>query len=91
MEYNRTVKYVIIGNLHVRLTFNLGKANKIFYYSYKEHPKISSIAKFGGEMLQNMENIASQSLKICIYLYYAMKKLPLLSRNCGKNGNFFLA
>ena len=22
-----------IGNLHVRLIFNLGKANKIFYYS----------------------------------------------------------
>ena len=40
-----------IGNLHVRLTFNLGKANKIFYYSYKEHPKIRRIAKFGGEML----------------------------------------
>ena len=26
------VKY-IMDNLHVRLTFNLGKANKIFYYS----------------------------------------------------------
>ena len=23
---------LIIGNLHVRLTFNLGKTNKIFYY-----------------------------------------------------------
>ena len=42
---------VSIGNLHVRLTFNLGKTNKIFHYSYKEHPKISRIAKFGGEML----------------------------------------
>ena len=40
-----------IDDLHVRLTFNLGKTNKIFYHSYKEHPKISRTAKFGGEML----------------------------------------
>ena len=40
-----------MDNLHARLTFNLGKTNKIFYYSLKEHPKISRIAKFGGEML----------------------------------------
>ena len=32
-----------MDNLHVRLTFNLGKTNKMFYYS--------TIAKFGGEML----------------------------------------
>ena len=40
-----------MDDLHVRLTFNIGKTNKIFYYSLKEHPKISRIAKFGGEML----------------------------------------
>ena len=40
-----------MDNLHVRLTFNLGKTSKIFYYSWKERPKISRIAKFGGEML----------------------------------------
>ena len=40
-----------MDNLHVRLTFNLAKTSKIFYYNQKEHPKISTIAKFGGEML----------------------------------------
>ena len=40
-----------IDDLHVRLTFNLGKTNTIFYYSQKEHPKFSRIAKFGGEIL----------------------------------------
>ena len=38
-----------------------------------------------------MENMASQSLKICIYLYYARKKLPLLIQFQLKSGNFFLA
>ena len=49
----------LMDNLHVRITFNLGKTNKIFYDSYNGHPKISTIAKLGGEMLQNTENIAS--------------------------------
>ena len=40
-----------MDNLHNRLTFDLGKKNKIFYYSQKEDPKISRIAEFGGEML----------------------------------------
>ena len=44
---NLWFKMTLMDNLHVRLTFNLGKTNKIFYYSYK----ISRIAKFGGEML----------------------------------------
>ena len=39
------------GNLHYRLTLNLGRKSKIFYYNLKEHPKIGRIAKFGGEML----------------------------------------
>ena len=39
------------GNLNNRLTFDRGKKNKIFYYSQKEDPKISRIAKFGGEIL----------------------------------------
>ena len=37
-----------------------------------------------------MENIASQSLQICVHLYYARKKLPLLRHFQLKNGNFFL-
>ena len=41
----------LMDNLHNRLTFNPCKTNEILYYSYKEHPKISRIAKFGGEML----------------------------------------
>ena len=40
-----------IHSLHNRLTFDLGKKNKIFYYNQKEHLKISRIAKLGGEML----------------------------------------
>ena len=34
-----------------RLYFDIGKKNEIHHYSYKEHLKISKIAKFGGEML----------------------------------------
>ena len=60
-----------MDNLHVRLTFNLAKTNKIFYYSLKEHPKISRIAKFGGEMLENMENMASQ---ICKFVYICITR-----------------
>ena len=41
----------LMGNLHYRPNFNPGEINKIFYYSSKEHLKISRIAKFGGEML----------------------------------------
>ncbi len=32
-----------------RLNLDLGKKNKIHHYSYKEHPKVSKIAKFGRE------------------------------------------
>ena len=53
-----------IDNLHHRPTVNLGKTNEIPHYSQKEHPKISRIAKFGGEMLQNTENTAPRSLQI---------------------------
>ena len=38
-------------NLHNRLISNLGKKNKIVCYNWKEDPKISKIAKFGGEIL----------------------------------------
>ena len=47
-EALRAVK--LMDNLHNRLTFDLGKKSKIFYYSQKEDPKISRIAEFGGEM-----------------------------------------
>ena len=43
--------YWLMGNLHYRPNFNPGKMNEIFYYSSKEHVKISRIAKFGGEKL----------------------------------------
>ena len=38
-------------NLHNRQKVGLGRKNEIFYYSKKEDPKISRMAKFGGEML----------------------------------------
>ena len=40
-----------INNLHNKLTSDLGKKNKMFYYSQKKQLKISRTAKFGGEML----------------------------------------
>ena len=37
---------------------------KIFHHSLKKHPKINKIAKVGGEMLENMENIVARSFQI---------------------------
>jgi hypothetical protein len=34
------------------------------HHSWKEHMRISKIAKFGGKILQNKDNMASQSLHI---------------------------
>ena len=53
MDIENAVIFVdfLMGNLHDRPNFNPGKINKTFYYSSKEHLKISRIAKFGGEML----------------------------------------
>ena len=70
-----------MDSLHYRPNFNPGKINKIFYHCSIEHLKISRIGKFGGEMLSNEENIASQSLLICIQMYYALKSLPLFRQN----------
>ena len=38
--------------------FDQDKKNEIQYHSWKEHPKMSKIAKVGCELLQNEENIA---------------------------------
>ena len=57
-----------MDNLRNRLTFDLGKLNKIFYYSQKEDPKVSRIAEFGGEMLYNTENMGLLNLQI-LYLF----------------------
>ena len=70
-----------MGNLYYRPNFNPGKMNKIFCYSSKEHLQISRIAKFGCEMLQIEENIASRSLRISIQMYYARKSLLLFRQN----------
>ena len=40
-----------MDNLHVRLNVDLGKQNKIYHHSSKEHLKVSKIAKFGCQML----------------------------------------
>jgi hypothetical protein len=39
-------------------SYQLDKKYEIYHYSSKEHLKISKIAKFGCEMLQNTENMA---------------------------------
>ena len=43
--------------------------SKIFHHSQKEHAKISEITKFGGDMLQNMENIENIVLRSSPVLY----------------------
>jgi hypothetical protein len=40
-----------IPAIEYRLNFDLGKKNKIHHHNWKEHVKISKIAKFGREML----------------------------------------
>ena len=35
---------------YFRITFDLGKTNKIVYYVLKEHSTIGRVAMFGGEM-----------------------------------------
>ena len=53
MSYNQGLvvqKETLIANEHYRLDFNLGKINEIFQHSWKEHLKITKIAKFGYEI-----------------------------------------
>ena len=67
-----------MDNLHNRPEVELG--TKSFTTArIKEDLKISEIASFGGEMLENMENIILQSFQfLYLRLYYARKKLPFL-------------
>ncbi len=46
------------------LNFGPDRKNKIHHYIYKEHLRVSEIAKFAREMLQNAENIAVQISRI---------------------------
>ena len=71
VNLNRPTRIVVLcmtpglmDNSHVRLQFDLGKENKIYHQSSKEHLKISTTAKFGWQLLENTENIASRSLQI---------------------------
>ena len=41
---------------------------------------MSQTAQFGGEMVENTENIAVQSVQIFYIFVYARKKLPFLPR-----------
>ena len=66
-------------NLHSRLTFNLDRKNEIFYYSQKEDPTISRIAKFGGEMLLNTENIVLRSLQILYIFVLPVEKVSIFA------------
>ena len=70
----------------IRVNFDLGKKNKIYHHSWKEHLGISKIAKFGFEMFSNAENIALQSLQILyIYLYKAQKSVTILANGVTNN------
>ena len=50
------------------LNFYLVNMKKIFQRSQKEHLKISKIAEFGGEMLQNTKNITQRRFRILYIL-----------------------
>ncbi len=54
-----------MDRLHNGQNFEKFRNSKIHYYSIKEHLKLSKIAKFGCEMLKNVNNIT--------LLYYARK------------------
>ena len=54
--------------------------NKILYYSWKEHLKLSKIRKFGSEMLQITENI---DLRILYNLYYTRKPTTFKPKIAG--------
>jgi hypothetical protein len=62
-----------------RRNSDLDKKNEIHYHSWKEHLKMSKIAKFGCELLWNEENIALWSLKI-LYIFGITR---------GKNNHFW--
>jgi hypothetical protein len=65
-----------------QLIFYLDKKDEIYHYSSKEHPKISKIAKFGCEMLQNTENMALRNsvANFDILVLRAEKCTPLSAR-----------
>jgi hypothetical protein len=51
----------------------------------KEHTKMSKFAKFGCEMLYNVENIALQSLQILYTFVCCVRKLLPFRPKCGRN------
>ena len=54
LKMNKKLKnqffFILMGNFHNRLHFELGKIDGVSYYSWKEDPKISKNAKFGFEI-----------------------------------------
>ena len=54
--------------------------NQIFRYSWKEHVKLSKIAKSSGKMLWITENIARQSLRI-LYTVLRAEKPTIFGQN----------
>ena len=58
------------------LNFYLVNMKKIFQRSQKEHLKISKIAEFGGEMLQNTKNIAQRRFRILYILSITPEREP---------------
>ena len=50
------------------------------HYTYKEHPKISRIANFGSEMLENTEKYSPAKFANFVYICITRaRKLPFLS------------
>jgi hypothetical protein len=58
-----------------RLNFDLGKKNKIHHHSEKEHVKISKIAKFGREMLQNAEKYSPTKFANFVLIFITHGKM----------------
>ena len=48
----------------VSSTLDMGQSGKIRWHHWKEHHKISKIAKFQSDLLKTNEDAASQSCKI---------------------------
>jgi hypothetical protein len=51
VRFTRKCKKLTMGDASYRRHFDLDKRNEIHYHSWKEHLKISQIAKFGCELL----------------------------------------
>lgn len=75
--------YFVMGNLHNRLTFNLGKKNEIFYYSY-----ILRLLELQSLATKCCYCLAKFPDFVYICITRAQKKLPFSRQFQLKNSNF---